>query len=221
MPKIGCFRPFSHFFCFWGPFFENLKPKICPHPFNGKFPWLGLLKPSLYLLTTRQTQRAPRPPCWMLRLEQRILSLRLFSRRPWQRQRRRRGRGSDWCDPPKSPDYLTVVMKLGGSGGQGDWWRQLCSFTWSLFQLLSACRQENRSSNLEKKCCFFKIEEKQGVGRQGGRESFFKKLPIKQSMTFQDREFFIFLVVSEKIGTRKKSRNRHGKIWYRKKSRNR
>ena len=29
MPKIGCFGAFSHFFCFWGPFFENFKPKIC------------------------------------------------------------------------------------------------------------------------------------------------------------------------------------------------
>ena len=29
MPKIGCFWPFSHFFCFWGPFFEKLEPKIC------------------------------------------------------------------------------------------------------------------------------------------------------------------------------------------------
>ena len=27
MPKIGCFGAFSHFFSFWGPFFENLKPK--------------------------------------------------------------------------------------------------------------------------------------------------------------------------------------------------
>ena len=29
MPKIGCFGAFFHFFCFWGPFFENLEPKIC------------------------------------------------------------------------------------------------------------------------------------------------------------------------------------------------
>ena len=29
MPKIGCFWAFSHFFCFWGPFFEQLEPKIC------------------------------------------------------------------------------------------------------------------------------------------------------------------------------------------------
>ena len=29
MPKIGCFWPFSHFFCFWGPFFEKLDLRIC------------------------------------------------------------------------------------------------------------------------------------------------------------------------------------------------
>ena len=29
MSKIGCFCAFSHFFCFWGPFFENFEPKIC------------------------------------------------------------------------------------------------------------------------------------------------------------------------------------------------
>ena len=29
MSKIGCFWAFSHFFCFWGPFFENFEPKIC------------------------------------------------------------------------------------------------------------------------------------------------------------------------------------------------
>ena len=29
MPKIGCFWAFSHFFCCWGPFFENFKPQIC------------------------------------------------------------------------------------------------------------------------------------------------------------------------------------------------
>ena len=64
-----------------------------------------------------------------------------------------------------------------------------------------------------------RFEEKQGVGRQGGRESFFKKLPIKQSMTYQDREFFIVLVVSEKNGPEKSLRAGIGKIWYRKKYR--
>ena len=27
--KIGYFWAYSHFFCFWGPFFENFEPKIC------------------------------------------------------------------------------------------------------------------------------------------------------------------------------------------------
>ena len=28
LPKLGCFWAFSHFFCFWGPFFENFEPHI-------------------------------------------------------------------------------------------------------------------------------------------------------------------------------------------------
>ena len=187
------------------------------------------------LLTNYQTDtESPRPPCWMLRLD---VPTRAKDPQPstvfqkaMTKTKKAKGKRIRLMRSTKITWLLNSCNEIGWIGwsgwldvlgGQGDWWRQLCSFTWSLFQLLSACRQENRSSNLEKKCCFFKIEEKQGVGRQGGRESFFKKLPIKQSMTYQDREFFIFLVVSEKIGTRKKSRNRNGKIWYRKKSRNR
>ena len=147
-----------------------------------------------------------------------ILSLRLFSRRPWQRQRRQRGRGSYWCDPPKSPEYsivqrfnkniarvqncsdvtilnlflvfvflnfclsaffilsmVEVVRVVGWSGGRRP---QLCFFTWSLFQVLCACRQENRSSNLEQKWHFFKSweENKVYIGRQSGRGSYFKML---------------------------------------------